>query len=551
MKQQPVLQKKPTAKAPLYRHVFYGRFSFVVVLLLLSSILLQPIDRVRASEVETVLPPIDTSTVTTSTDTPTVVVEPVAPTPETVDTTAIETETLAPVPADVTSTPTDLTQLNPTPTDGATTTLNLTDTPAATTITTETDISPAVATTTSTDELPLTTDTAGVATDTSPTIPVVDEPVVVVGETATATAEIVPEATTTGEVLEAKATMSSDSQMQFEKSDCVAVADGSYYCKIKNPSPASDVKDGLYSKPDADGDLEIFFAHNGSIEQITHNDVDDGSPYFDSISNTIVWHRLINDRYQIISYDIKSGAESQLTTDTVNNMEPTRAGNYTAWQHWNVDNWDIMLNDGATTKLVTTVPEHDIAPKIRSNLVMWNRLSRDNTQSIELFDLTTGEYTSIADDEGGELSNPRMVLVYDAQFKNGDVVTKGYDVITGKITPLSATPVKIPDTIPAPDTTGETRALIQMKTNSREDVEVASTTPTIDPPEPGVGTATATSSLTLDLQSHIATTTPPVIATTTDTFTLDLSASTTLQLIESDVVIPPFVATSTLSESTP
>jgi hypothetical protein len=353
-------------------------------------------------------------------------------------------------------------------------------------------------------------------------------------------------------VVEAKATMTSDSQIQFDKTDCVSVADGSYYCKTKKPEPASEVKDGLYSKPDADGDLEIYFAHNGTLEQITHNQVDDASPYYDSISNTIVWHRLVNDRYQIISYDIKSGAESQLTTDTVNNMEPVRSGRYTAWQHWNKDNWDIMLHDGATTKLLTTSLDHDIAPKIRGNLVMWNRLSRDNTQTIQLYDLTTGEYTSIADDEGGELSNPRMVLVYDAQFKNGDVVTKGYDVATGKITPLSAIPVKIPDKIPAPDKTGETRALIQIKSTSREDGEVSTTTPTIDPPLPDLGTTTAATStvatstiatLTLDLQTLSASTSVSVPATTTP-LTLDLSTTTVgLSITNSDVVVPPFDAT--------
>jgi hypothetical protein len=250
-----------------------------------------------------------------------------------------------------------------------------------------------------------------------------------------------------------------------------------------------------------------------------------------------------------MSHDVRSGSESQLTTDSVNNMEPTRAGTYTVWQHWNTDNWDIMLYDGVTTKLITSVPEHDIAPKIRGNLVIWNRLSRDSTQTIELYDLTTGEYTSIADSEGGELSNPRMVLVYDAQFQNGDVVTKGYDVDSREITELTAIPVAVPENIPTPDTTGETRALIQVKSTGRDDSEVITIVPTIDPPEPDFGVATTASS-TVQSESLLPPLLMPAPASTTEIFTLDLSASSTVEFTETDLLVPPFsVASTTQGES--
>jgi len=564
MKRRPELQTKLTLHAPLYRHVFNSRFSSVVVLLLLSSILLQPIDRARASEgeVSTTTPAIiDTSTVsaaTTSSQNPETQsgILPLAKESQPIDATTTETATAV--------------------VDDATSSLVDSSSTATVTATSDAPVDASAAPSTSKSEVP--TSTLSIATSSlalvsataSQTVSevatsILSTPTVTVHATpslAVANKESLPSATldtatsTHGEVIEAKATVTSDSQIQFDKSDCVAVADGSYYCKEKAPTLVSDIKDGLYSQPDADGDLEIYFARNGVLEQITHNQVDDASPFYDSISNTIVWHRLINDRYQIISYDVKTGSESQLTTDTVNNMEPARAGKYTAWQHWNKDNWDIMLNDGATTKLLTTVPEHDIAPKIRSNLVMWNRLANDKTQTIELYDLTTGQYTSIADTEGGEVSNPRMVLVYDAQFKNGDVVTKGYDVDTGKITQLTAIPVKIPDKIPAPDKTGETRALIQIKSTTREDSELSTTTPTIDPPVPQGGTttvalmtgtttiATTSPSLTIRIPALSDGATTTTIATSSG-LTLDLSATSSLQITDSDVVVPAFTATST------
>jgi hypothetical protein len=549
MNQNLILQPTRTPKTPLYRHVFYGRFSLVVVFLLLCSILLQPIDRVRA-EVDAIADvpvPIDTSAVSGGT-VPTTEAEILLPATGVGEDVVTEATTTIEVESNtievLTATASTVAE-----TIDATTETDASNTVASQDERTESDLVTLRATTS---DSTATTTESSVATTTNPADVVSvggSESVAVI--TTTSTPEIVALASTTGEIKELSATVSSDSQIQFDKSDCVAVADGSYYCKTKAPNTEHEVKDGLYSKPDADGDMEIYFGHNGTLEQISYNQVDDASPNFDSISDTIVWHRLINDRYQIISYDVKSGSESQLTTDTVNNMEPARAGKFTAWQHWNNDNWDIMLYDGATTKLLTSVPEHDIAPKIHGNLVLWNRMSRENSQTIELYDLTTGEYTSIADDEGGELSNPRMVLVYDAQFGNGDVVTKGYDVDSGKITPLTAIPVKVPDSIPPPETTGETRALLQIKNTSREEGEQSTTTtPTIDPPRPPDNATTTVTALTLDLQAIASTTVSS--STTTATFILDLSIpSTSIPLLsENDVVVPAFVST-TVSTTTP
>ena len=524
-----------TPITPLYRHVFYGRFSTVVVLLLLISILLQPIDRAHASEadVPAALPPIDTTTAIAEDGSPPDAVPVLVETaPESVTVPVVETAPESAIASDlvVAATTTEEAVV-----EVATTTETTAATPTGDGDSNGTTDTPITPDTTAATDAPITDSTEELPTET------IDEATTTL-ESATSTAS------STGSTFTVTTIPTSDSAIQFDKNDCVAVADGSYYCHTKQTVTTSEVTDGLYSQPDVDGDMEIFFAKNGNLEQISHNTVDDASPFYDSISNTIVWHRLLDDRYQIISYDAASGAESQLTTDNVNNMEPNRAGKYTVWQHWNKDNWDIMLYDGSTIKLLTDTPQHDIAPVIRGNLVMWNRLTSDKQQTIELYDLNSGEYTTINDSEGGALSNPRMVLVYDAQFENGDVVTKGYDVATGKITPLSSVPADLPDKIPPPDKTGETRALIQSKSTSREDSDqIATPQPTIDPPVPGTSTTTATSSdsNTINMQQTVAATTTAVAATTTD-FTLDLSATTSLQLTDADVVVPSFsLATTT------
>jgi len=345
-------------------------------------------------------------------------------------------------------------------------------------------------------------------------------------------------------------TVHSDSLVQFDKSDCVAVADGSFYCQPKKTEPLK-AEDGLFSYPDSDGDLEIFFQRNSELNQITYNTVDDGAPSYDSVSNTIVWHRQISERYQIMSYDVASAVETQLTSDTVNNMEPTRVGQYTAWQRWSGDNWDIVLFDGKQTTILTTTLEHDIAPHIRGSLVVWNRISRDQAQTIEIYNIQTGEYTTIQDSEGGVISNPRMVLVYESSFENGDVVTKGYDMMTGEISDLAATPASVPDEIPPPDDTGETRALIQGKLPTKEDLEQSSsTTPKIGSnpePEPDPMIESVSSTTLVVASSSVPATITPEETTSTSTadMTLDMVVVPANTEAEFNLVIPPFSATST------
>lgn len=340
----------------------------------------------------------------------------------------------------------------------------------------------------------------------------------------------------------------SDATMQFNKSDCVTVEDGSFYCQVTKQE-STEVADGLFAMQDIDGDLEIFVRKAGELTQLTFNKVDDAAPYFDSSSNSIVWHRLIDDRYQIISYALTVKEEIQLTADAVNNMEPSRSGANTVWQRWNNDNWDIVLYDGTETKFITDSGMHDIAPKVKGDLVMWNRLHPDTTQTIELYDITTKEFTTISDTEGGALSNPRMVLVYETEFENGDKITKGYDVETGEITPITSKPAEIPDELPDPDATGETRALLPIKNPTKEDVEFTdnlfpelTSPPTNPPPIIKPGDLVIASSTVIDtVVTQSSTTTKD-----SNDYTLDLTTpEISPEEVAMTIAVPAYVSATT------
>jgi hypothetical protein len=94
-------------------------------------------------------------------------------------------------------------------------------------------------------------------------------------------------------------------------------------------------------------------------------------------------------------------------------------------------------------------------------------MSGDKT--IEMYDISTETYVTVDDPAGLSVSNPRMVLVYDQMHPNGDVVTKGYDMIARKFIQLDSLPRELPDKIPESEPTSETRALIQVKPTVKSD----------------------------------------------------------------------------------
>jgi len=256
--------------------------------------------------------------------------------------------------------------------------------------------------------------------------------------------------------------------LNFSKDECVVVADGSFYC---NKRLEKSVDNALFSAPDADGDLEIFLVKDGKQMQITHNLTDDASPFFDNISNTIVWHRLINDRYQIVSYNLKTSQETVMTSGSVNNMEPTRQGEYTVWQRWTGGNWNIVLSvNGEEANLTNDIESHNLTPRIQGSLVIWNHHSSSGEKKVGIYNLETKTLIIVDDPEGLTVDNPRVVLMYDSLHPDGEVVTKGFDLISNQFIDLSSLPKNLPD-IPRSEEVKETKALTQTKLEQEAVVE--------------------------------------------------------------------------------
>ncbi len=323
-------------------------------------------------------------------------------------------------------------------------------------------------------------------------------------------------------------TYSSDSTYNFNSDECARVADGSFYC-IPETKDVVERMDRVFAAPDQDGDSEIFIQKDAEITQRTFNTEEDAAPFYDGVSKTLVFHRLIDARYQIVSLNLETNEEEVLTHDSYNNMQPTRHGDVMVWQGWIGNDWEVVLREKDDIRMITDNGTHDIGPYISGNYIIWQAESAEGW-NVMVYDMTTDMVRSIDEADGASIENPRLVLVYDAKHENGDVETRGYDLITEKSVPLSSEAPILPEELPEPDQTGEERALIvnatQLKTKTSE-----------EDPEPG------------DIPL-----TPPIdiIPSTTSSSTLVIppfSSSTIAEVLETAEEPPPLIDTSTTSQT--
>ncbi len=248
---------------------------------------------------------------------------------------------------------------------------------------------------------------------------------------------------------------------QFSDQECISVGDGAFYCqRILQANDASTNEDVVFSRLTNSGYRDIFLRTTQGTRNITDSLFDDTGPHYDPVSQTVVWHRDVEGRHQIFSYDIQTETVTQVTDTRANDMEPIRSGDVLVWQRWVDDSWQIMLlKKGDEERQLTADSVHNLAPYVRGNHVIWNTYTVFGEPRVAVFDTTTNHVMYIGDAEDGRVSNPRFVLVYDTLLPSGDRVTQEFDPSTGKSRPISSIPtVPLPD-IPSPDPVGEARAL--------------------------------------------------------------------------------------------
>ncbi len=559
----------------------FSKLAKVLSVLLVGIILLQPVVRVSAADEEAAVVDASSEVSEESVSIPSVSIPVEEPVPEPTVAIAdvldngVVDEELPVVPVSADEVPADTTDVDAVIDDSTAVTSavgSTTDEAIETPYQNESEPSEDLEVATSTEAIDLGVDEMGTssaedsaasstATDTVDA-PLLDDEVPLVDPVATSTAIDETIATTTDnlasttEVLEPGYTLveNDSNRFQFGVDDCVTVENGFFYC-TKDTS-ASVEEDGVYAAQDQDGDLEIFVRKGGVVVQLTHNLYDDTAPYYDAEADRMVWHALINDRYQIMMYDFKNESQSQLTDDNFNSMEPVVRGDAVVWQSWINDNWEIVMDvNGARTQL-TSNTTHDIDPNIRGDVLSWQFLDGD-VWHIKVYDLATQETEQINDGDGMSATNPRYLLVYDSIDENGDVQTVGYDMDKGVSVPLGAIPRAVPENIPEPDGTNEESAFVQTNPTLKDDIEVqnddvATSTdvggdvppPPEDPMLSGFDLIVASTTATTDVVA--------VVPTHIDVIDMSVASTTVVEEIAvdiPDVVIPAFVGTTTPADA--
>ena len=220
---------------------------------------------------------------------------------------------------------------------------------------------------------------------------------------------------------------------------------------------------------------------------------------------------------------------------------------------------------GLDQRQLTDNDVHDVTPNVRGGYTVWQTQFADGWK-VGVFDTSTKSIDYIdAVDGFGVAENPRFVLVFDQIDGNGDIKTLGYDFDSKSTIHLGSLPQEMPEELPEPEQTGETRALIQAKPSNRDFKERASnndtnlkssSTPVTTATTTLTGAATSTDLVIEPLVIESATTTEEIdiegddeIESIVPTSTPTITPTTTSNNITSipDVVIPPFTGSSTQS----
>lgn len=256
-----------------------------------------------------------------------------------------------------------------------------------------------------------------------------------------------------------------ENHLLFSTEECTKTGNDTFYCaKVKESAQVLFI-DRVFGAPDQDGDTEIYIEKEGELLQITKNNFEDDAPYFDTISNTIVYHRLLDGRYQVISYNIETEEETQLTRDRYNNMYPNQYDDLVVWQGWVGNDWEVFLSHNGEVSMLTDNTYHDVAPTVNDSHVVWQAFE-GTTWVMKIYDIRSKQVETVIG-AGESIENPRFVLVYDSKTKEGDVEVKGYDFKSGTVIDLGSRPTPVPSNIPDPDQTGEERALVSTSTQPK------------------------------------------------------------------------------------
>lgn len=227
----------------------------------------------------------------------------------------------------------------------------------------------------------------------------------------------------------------------FDEGDCTLVANGEFYCIASGPERQATSDPRVYAEKDREGDREIYYFDGVEVHRITNNGYDDFAPVFDSENLQIAWQAMIQDRLQVMLYDVPTRTTRQVTMGRENASNPDLAHGMLVFQQWVGTNWEVMRTavpkhgEPFEIEQMTDNAVHDMFPRVYDHLITWQR-EKGSSWEVVVYDFTTGRTHELEKSDTTRYDHPRFALLFDSTHNNGDVETVGYDLESGEMMEL-------------------------------------------------------------------------------------------------------------------
>ncbi len=228
----------------------------------------------------------------------------------------------------------------------------------------------------------------------------------------------------------------------FKEENCTLLSGGEFYCISDGVvfRGRADRHESITAHEDEFGMKQIVFQEGGHrVRILTKNDVDDISPVYSGESGLVAWQRNINDRWQIVIYDLESDREIFVTDTDYNNVYPEIHDTTVVWQGWVEDGWEIFYIDLSVyphNKVRLTDDRYqNMEPRVYGDTMVW-RSYRDNEWYLVTYTKSTGHKKAIR--TGKKNTNPRLVLVWDGVDSDGVETLMHFDPLTKRTAPLAS-----------------------------------------------------------------------------------------------------------------
>jgi beta propeller repeat protein len=156
------------------------------------------------------------------------------------------------------------------------------------------------------------------------------------------------------------------------------------------------------------GSPQIFFYNITSGEELQISTNTTYAEFPDIWDNAIVWQDWRNENYDIYLYNLQTGVETQVTDDSSDQIRPGISGNTIIWEDYRNGESYIYSYDIASgqEKKCTEDPSYEFSPAIYGSTIVWQDWRNEN-YDIYMYDLATGTETQLTGDPSDQ-TNPAL-----------------------------------------------------------------------------------------------------------------------------------------------